>query len=65
MVCKYCKILLSKKCYHIFKVNIDGGNLVQLTDGKSQYGGYLLSNTSQNDFDPVWLPRRSVSLACA
>jgi len=44
------------KCYHIFKVNIDGTDLVQLTDGKTQYDGYLLQNTSQNDFDPVWLP---------
>lgn len=31
-------------CWHLFKVDIDGSNLVQLTDG-----GY-------NDFDPCWLP---------
>lgn len=30
--------------YHIFKVNIDGSNLTQLTDG------------AYNDFDPCWLP---------
>ncbi len=30
--------------YHIFKVNVDGTNLTQLTDG------------SVNDFDPRWLP---------
>lgn len=49
------------KCYHIFKVNIDGTNLVQLTDGKSQYNGYLLQNSSQNDFDPVWLPNGRIA----
>jgi hypothetical protein len=32
------------RCYHIFKVNIDGTGLVQLTDG------------TWNDFDPCWLP---------
>jgi hypothetical protein len=30
--------------YHIFKVNLDGTNLTQLTDG------------NWNDFDPCWLP---------
>lgn len=30
--------------FHIFKVNVDGTHLVQLTDG------------SVNDFDPCWLP---------
>ncbi len=30
--------------FHIFKVNVDGSGLTQLTDG------------SNNDFDPVWLP---------
>ena len=30
--------------YHIFSANVDGSNLVQLTDG------------SWNDFDPCWLP---------
>ena len=33
-----------KKCFHLFKVNVDGSNLVQLTDG------------AFNDFDPCWLP---------
>jgi hypothetical protein len=32
------------RCYHVFKVNVDGSNLVQLTDG------------TWNDFDPRWLP---------
>ncbi|MCH5373703.1 MAG: discoidin domain-containing protein, partial [Planctomycetes bacterium] len=31
-------------CYHIFRVDADGSNLVQLTDG------------SQDDFDPCFLP---------
>lgn len=30
--------------FHIFKVNVDGSELTQLTDGDN------------NDFDPVWLP---------
>jgi Mala s 1-like protein/hydrazine synthase alpha subunit-like protein/concanavalin A-like lectin/glucanase superfamily protein/WD40 repeat protein len=33
-----------KKCFHLFKVNVDGSNLVHLTDG------------DYNDFDPCWLP---------
>jgi len=33
------------RCYHIFKVNVDGSGLVQLTDG------------TWNDFDPCFLPR--------
>jgi hypothetical protein len=41
-------------CYHIFKVNIDGTNLVQLTDGISADDGKV--GTSHNDFDPCWLP---------
>jgi hypothetical protein len=32
------------QCFHIFKINIDGTGLVQLTDGVF------------NDFDPCWLP---------
>lgn len=32
------------QCYHLFKVNVDGTGLAQLTDG------------SWNDFDPCWLP---------
>ena len=31
-------------CFHLFKVNVDGTNLMQLTDGEL------------NDFDPCWLP---------
>ncbi len=33
-----------KTCFHLFKVNVDGSNLVQLTDG------------AFNDFNPCWLP---------
>jgi len=33
-----------ERCWHIFRVGIDGSNLVQLTDG------------TWNDFDPCWLP---------
>ncbi len=32
------------RCYHVFKANVDGSDLVQLTDG------------TWNDFDPAWLP---------
>jgi len=32
------------RCYHVFQVDVDGSNLVQLTDG------------TWNDFDPRWLP---------
>ena len=39
------KWIYSKKtCFHIFKVNVDGSNLIQITDGDT------------NDFDPCWLP---------
>ena len=31
-------------CFHLFKVNVDGSHLVQLTDG------------AFDDFDPCWLP---------
>ena len=37
------------RCYHIFKVNVDGTNLLQLTDG------------TFNDFDPCWLPNGRVA----
>jgi hypothetical protein len=33
-----------QRCYHLFKVNVDGTGLQQLTDG------------SWNEFDPCWLP---------
>ncbi len=33
-----------QRCYHIFKVNVDGTQLQQLTDG------------TWNDFDPCWMP---------
>lgn len=32
------------RCYHLFKVNVDGTGLEQLTDG------------TFNDFDPCWMP---------
>ncbi|NLX97914.1 MAG: hypothetical protein GXY83_17260 [Rhodopirellula sp.] len=32
------------RCYHLFRVDLDGKNLVQLTDG------------TFNDFDPCWMP---------
>ena len=35
------------RCYHIFRVDADGSNLEQLTDG------------TWNDFDPCWLPNGS------
>ena len=39
------KWVYSKKtCWHIFRVDVDGSNLVQLTDG------------AYDDFDPCWLP---------
>lgn len=37
------------RCYHIFKVNMDGTGLTQLTDG------------TWNDFDPCWLPNGRVA----
>ena len=47
------------KCYHIFKVNIDGTGLVQLTGGTAPDNG--LSNASHNDFDPCWLPNGRIA----
>lgn len=38
-----------QRCYHIFSVNVDGSDLVQLTDG------------TWNDFDPCWLPNGRVA----
>lgn len=35
--------------FHIFKVNVDGSNLIQLTDG------------NYNDFDPCWLPNGRIA----
>lgn len=42
------------KCYHLFKVNVDGSGLVQLTDGRAADNGY--TGASHNDFDPCWMP---------
>ncbi|MBN1816863.1 MAG: discoidin domain-containing protein [Sedimentisphaerales bacterium] len=38
-----------QRCYHLFKVNLDGSNLQQLTDG------------TWNDFDPCWLPNGRIA----
>lgn len=45
-----------EECWHIFKVNVDGSNLIQLTDGKAGTGGLAYMDSSQNDFDPCFLP---------
>ncbi len=37
------------RCYHLFKVKVDGSNLSQLTDG------------TWNDFDPCWLPNGRIT----
>jgi len=37
------------RCFHIFKVNVDGTGLEQLTDG------------TWNDFDPCWLPNGRIA----
>jgi len=37
------------RCYHLFKVNVDGTGLEQLTDG------------AWNDFDPCWLPNGRIA----
>lgn len=37
------------RCYHVFKVNVDGSGLEQLTDG------------TWNDFDPCWLPNDRIA----
>ncbi|MBM4093066.1 MAG: hypothetical protein FJ276_27200, partial [Planctomycetes bacterium] len=37
------------RCYHIFRVNADGSDLRQLTDG------------TFNDFDPCWLPNGRIA----
>jgi hypothetical protein len=42
------------KCFHIFKMGIDGSNLIQLTEGKYVDNG--LTDASHNDFDPCFLP---------
>jgi hypothetical protein len=37
------------RCYHVFKANVDGSGLEQLTDG------------TWNDFDPCWLPNGRIA----
>jgi len=39
----------AQRCYHLFKVNVDGSGLEQLTDG------------TWNDFDPCWLPNGRIA----
>lgn len=44
------KWIQSKKtCFHLFKVDVDGSDLIQLTDGDF------------NDFDPCWLPNGRIA----
>lgn len=38
------------RCYHVFRVNLDGSDLTQLTDG------------TFNDFDPCWMPSGRIAL---
>ena len=47
---------VTDKCYHIYTVNVDGSNLMQLTDGPINVGGPGLTGCSDNDFDPIFLP---------
>jgi len=42
-------IVSKETCFHLFKVNVDGSNLVQLTDGP------------WNEFDPCWLPEGRIA----
>jgi hypothetical protein len=49
------------KCWHLFKVSVDGNGLTQLTDGEAPYGHLAYQNTSQNDFDPCWLPNGRIA----
>jgi hypothetical protein len=41
------------RCYHLFKVNVDGTGLEQLTDG------------TWNDFDPCWMPSGRIAFISA
>lgn len=50
----------TSRCYHIFKVNLDGTGLIQLTDGVSVERNFL-QNSNHNDFDPVWLPNGRIA----
>jgi hypothetical protein len=38
------------RCYHVFKANVDGSGLEQLTDG------------TWNDFDPCWIPNGRIAM---
>jgi len=49
------------KCYHIFTVNVDGSRLTQLTDGVVNFNGQGLMDSSDNDFDPIWLPNGRIA----
>lgn len=42
-------VYANKTCFHLFRVNVDGTHLVQLSDG------------SFNDFDPCWLPNGRIA----
>ena len=52
---------IQDKCYHIFVVNVDGTGLKQLTDGVVNFNGPGLMGSSDNDFDPIWLPSGRVA----
>lgn len=52
---------IEDKCYHIFTVNVDGSKLTMLTDGIVNFNGQGLMDSSQNDFDPIWLPNGRIA----
>lgn len=52
---------IQDKCYHIFTVNVDGSKLTQLTDGEVNFNGLGFMESSQNDFDPTWLPNGRIA----
>lgn len=45
-----------ENCWHIFKVNIDGSNLIQLTGGEDGEMFPGLTDSRKSDIDPCWLP---------
>ena len=49
------------KCYHIFTVNVNGSRLTQLTDGVVNFNEQAVMDSSQNDFDPIWLPNGRIA----
>ncbi len=47
------------KCYHLFKMDVGGSNLVQLTEGAYVDNGR--TDASHNDFDPCFLPNGRIA----